>query len=79
MSSQIQTSLKADCVAYEGTPELDNLGENIQLLCEAKKSKIKPKKFSLREYYNTVSVLQSVGLAVLNRRQQYNCHSNKMM
>ncbi|KAK2166104.1 hypothetical protein LSH36_42g09127, partial [Paralvinella palmiformis] len=53
MSSQIQTSLKADCVAYEGTPELDNLGENIQLLCEAKKSKIKPKKFSLREYYNT--------------------------
>ncbi|KAK2166103.1 hypothetical protein LSH36_42g09138 [Paralvinella palmiformis] len=59
-SHPVHKSLKTDCYAYQGTPEQDELGRNLMLLCEAKKSKIKPMtlplhRFSIQDCYDSMS------------------------
>ena len=50
MSSQIQNSLVSDCIAAMGTDDFDKLGKNIELICETKKSMVKPLDLTTREY-----------------------------
>ena len=49
MSEQIQKSLKADCLSYLGTDAMDDFMKNVQVLCEAKKSYIRPNELTTGE------------------------------
>ena len=50
MSPQIKKSVEEDCLAYVGTDKMAGFMENIGLICEGKKSQIRPIDLPTGEY-----------------------------